>query len=169
MKKLCALLLLLFLVACGSRSGQSYIRCTHVPVGLVAGNVGETVITVQGYDEEILLWAISTTLTRDEFDEAFLQGTYLSDDEIHELFEYYATREMEGVTLYVAELTNEYVTIAKVYDYEIIDVDVLSRIWNVDNFENTVTLSSAIASLEDQNAECVTETIEIDEEDEEIN
>ena len=165
MKKLCALLLLLFLAACDSRSGGSYTRCVNVSAGLVAGDAKETVVTVEGYDEDILLWAVFTTLTRDEFDEAFLQGMYLSDNEIHELFEGYSEQEMEGITIHIYELTSEYVTIAKVYDYTIFDAYELNRIWGVDNFENTVTLSSAIASLEDQNAVC--ETIELEEEYEE--
>jgi len=166
MKKLRSLLFLLILVACGnSRSGGSYTTCDNVLVGLVADDVGETVITVEGYDDEVLLWTISTTLTRAEFNEAFLQGTYLSNDEIHELFEYYSEREMEGISLYIAELTNEHVVIAKSYDYIVIDNDELSRIWGVDNFENTVTLSAAIASLEDQDAMC--ETVAIEDENEE--
>jgi len=146
-------------------SGESLTNCTDIAASLVAGNIGETIIEVHGYEEEILLWTVSTTLTRDEFDEAFLHGTYLSDDEIHELFEYYSQREMEGVTFYIAELTSEHVVIAKVYDYSAIDVDELSRIWGVDNFENTVTLSSAIASLEDQDAVCETIVIEREDDD----
>ena len=167
MKKLCSLFFLLILGACGSMGGDTYTRCAYVPAGLVADDVGDTVITVKGYDEDILLWTVSTTLTRDEFDEAFSQGVYLSDDEIHELFEYYAQREMEGITFHVDELTNEHIPITKIYDYEVIDDDELNRIWGVDNFENTVTLSSAIASLEDQEAECVLIELEEEEYDEE--
>lgn len=164
-KKSCSLLFLLFLVACSSMSGESYTECINVSASLVAGNAGETVVMVRGSDEEILLWTINTTLSRDEFDEAFLQGTYLSNDEIHELFEYYSDREMEGITLHIEEMTREYVTITRTYDYTVVDVSELSRIWGVDNFENTVSLSSAIASLEDQGAQCVTETVEVEDDE----
>ena len=143
-------------------SGESYTECINVSDSLVANGAGETFITVRGSDEEILLWMINTTLSRDEFEEAFLQGTYLSNDEIHELFEYYSEREAEGVSIHIEEMTREYVSIARTYDYSVVDVNELSRIWGVDNFENTVTLSAAIASLEDQGAECVTEILEIE-------
>ena len=167
MKKLCSLLFLLFLVACGLRiSGGSYTRCTEITGGLAGVDIGQTVITVQGYDEDILLWTVTTTLTREEFDQEFLHGIYLSDDEIHELFEAYTESEDEGITFYINALNNDYVIISMVYDYAVIaDLD---RIWNVDDFESTVTLSSAIAGLEDHGAICETteQEAETEEEDE---
>lgn len=161
-KKSWSLLFLLSLVACNSMSGESFTECINVADSLVADASGETVVTVRGSDEDILLWTINTTLSRDEFEEAFLQGTYLSNDEIHELFEYYSDREIEGITLHIVEMTREFVTLARTYDYSVVDTDELSRIWGVDNFENTVILSLAIASLEDQGAQCVSEIIEVE-------
>jgi len=163
MKKLYALLFLLFLVACDRMSGESYTRCTNINRGLAGDDVGQTVIMIQGYDEDISLWTVNTTLTRSEFDQEFLHGRYLSDAEIHELFEMYNQSEIEGITFHIADLNNHSVVIAKVYDYSIISVADLSRIWNVDDFEDTVTLSSAIAGLEYQGAECATVPVEEDE------
>ena len=163
MKKLWILLFLLFLTACSlGMSGGSYTRCAEVTSGLAGVDVGQTVIMIQGYDEDILLWTVSTTLTRDEFDEEFLQGMYLSDDEIHELFEAYTQSEVEGITFYISDLSNDFVVITQVYDYSIISTADLNRIWGVGNFEETVTLSAAIAGLEDTGAVCETTEPEVD-------
>lgn len=156
MKKLCALLFLLFLAACSGMDGESHTTCTNITVGLAGANVGETIVTVQGYDEDILLWTVNTTLTRTEFDQEFLHGMYLSDDEIHELFAIYNQSEVEGITFHIADLNNNYVAIEKVYNYSVISTTDLNRIWGVDDFEDTVTLSSAIAGLEGQGAVCDT-------------
>lgn len=165
MKKFCAGLVLLFLVACDRMTGESYTRCVEVAEGLVGSDIGTTMITVQGYDEEILLWTVHTTLTREAFEQEFQQGLYLSDDEIHELFEGYSQQEVEGITFYVTDLTHDDVVIAKVYDYSVISTTYLNRIWDVDNFEDAVTVSSAISGLEDQGAIC--EIVEIEAETEE--
>jgi len=154
MKKLYALLFLLFLVACDGMSGESHITCNNVAGSLAGPHVGETVVRVQGYDEDILSWRIETTLTRAEFDHEFLHGMYLSNDEIHELFEMYNRSEVAGITFYISELSNNYVVIAKIYDYSAISIPDLNRIWGIDDFEDAVTLSSAIAGLEDQGAVC---------------
>lgn len=159
MKKIGAVLCLLFLVACDRMSGESYTSCTGIADGLAGVNVGTTEVTVQGYDEEILVWTVYTTLTREELNEEFLNDRYLSDDEIHEWFEMYSETEIDGINFHVSELTNEYIVIAKVYDYSLISTTYLNNVWNVENFEDAVTLSSAIAGLRDQGATC--EIIEI--------
>jgi len=164
MKIFYTLSLLLFLVACSRMSGESYISCTEITEGLAGNNIGQTVITVQGYDEEILIWTVNTTMTRTEFEQEFFQDIYLSDEEIHELFEIYNQEEIYGITSYISELTNNHVVITMIYDYSIIsDVD-LNHIWGVDDFEGTVTLSTAIAGLEDQGAFCeiTQQEVEID-------
>ena len=166
MKKLGAMLFLLFLVACGGMSGESYTRCVGVADGLAGIDVGTTVVTVQGYDEEILLWTVHTTLTREELDQEFLQGRYLSDDEIHEWFEMYSQDEVEGVTFYVVELTHEHIVIARVDDYSVISASNLNRIWDVENFEDAITLSAAISGLEDRDATCELVEIEVETEEE---
>jgi len=51
------------------------MRCANVADSLLVGNIGETVITVQGYDDEILFWTVSTTVTREEFREAYSRET----------------------------------------------------------------------------------------------
>lgn len=164
MKIFYTLSLLLFLVACNRMSGESYISCTEITEGLTGNNIGQTVITVQGYDEEILIWTVNTTMTRTEFEQEFFQDIHLSDEEIHELFEIYNQEEIYGITSYISELTNNHVVITMIYDYSTIsDVD-LNHIWGVDDFEGTVTLSTAIAGLEDQGAFCeiTQQEVEID-------
>jgi len=145
-------------------SGESSARCTNISDGLAGDGIGKTVVTVQGYDEAILFWTVETTLTRAEFDERELQDQFLSDDEIHELFELYNQGEAYGITFHIAELNNASVVIAKVYDYSVISVAELNRIWGVDDFEDSVTLSSAITGLEDRGAVCEVEMIEVEEE-----
>jgi len=156
MKKLYIVLLLslFFLVACDRMSGDSYISCSNINPGLAGSGVGASVVTIKGYDEEIILWRLETTLTRAEFDQAFLDGMYLSDAEIHELFAIYNQSEVVGITFQVAELNHQSVVIAKIYDYEVMAATDLNRIWSVEDFEDSVTLSSAIAGLEDQGAVC---------------
>ena len=163
MKKFYVLLLLLFLVACDGMSGKSYITCVEVTEGLVGSGIGQTIITIQGNDEDILVWTVNTAVTRAEFEQEFLQEAYLSDDEIHELFERYSQSVVEGVTSHIDELTNDHVVITMIYDYSMISHNDLNFIWDVDDFENVVTLSSAISGLENQGAVCEIEMIELKE------
>ena len=166
MKKLVTLLVLLFLTACGEQPvepiGEIYMRCTP-PTGVLA-NSGETVISVRGYNDEISLWTVRMTLPRDEFDQEFLQDIDLSDDEVHELFATYNQSEIEGITFQLAELNNDYVVLAMIYDYSTIASDHLNQIWGVGSFEDVVTFSSVIAGLEELGAVCA--IMEIDEVDE---
>jgi len=148
-------------------SGDSHIRCTSIAESLVAGDVGNTVITMQGYNEDILLWTVSTTVTRDEFSEVFSKDIYLSDDEIYEILENYTQNEIEGITFHIAEITGSHIVIRQDFDYSVIDIDELNRLWDVNNFESAVSLSSAIAELENRGAECAVVEIE-DENDEDI-
>lgn len=148
------LLSVFFLVACDRMSGKSYINCSNINPGLAGDGVGESVITIQGYDETIVLWTLETTLTRDEFEQAFLDGIYLSDAEIYELFAIYNQSEAPGITFHVVDLNHQFIVIAKVYDYEVMVATDLNRIWSVEDFEDSVTLSSAIAGLEYQGADC---------------
>lgn len=154
-KKLFAIVTVLFLASCSSKmSGSTTTTCTGAPS--VYTN-DDTVIIIEGYDEEIRIWTVRSRLTREYFNEHVLEGTDLTDDEIIEMFEYLNTLEAEGFELELVSLDESEAIIEYVYDYTIISSEGLSNIWRVDDFEREVTLSSAIRGLEDQNAVCHTE------------
>ena len=155
MKKIYAILVLLFLLtACNRISGDSHVICTDVAQGLFGIETGATTIEIYGENEDILTWKVSTELPRSWFDEVFLNGIFLSDSEIRELFQEYNKSEMEGIVVYLTEINADHVIISMIYDYGVISVDDLNIIWDVENFEENVTLSFAIAGLEEGGAMC---------------
>ena len=161
MKKLSILVVLLFLAGCSDNmTGVTQTTCVDLEMSLVRPGVGETVITIDGDGEDIMFWRVATTLTRAEFDTEFLQGLYLSDDEIHDLFTQYSPSTMQGVIVYVSELNDDYITITQVFDYAGMSLEDLNNLWNVDDFESDVTLSAAIEGLEENGAYCTIIEIE---------
>jgi len=140
-------------------SGSTLTSCAVVDGGLLRPGVGESIIEIEGFDELIITWTVSTTLTRAEFDDEFLNGIYLSDEEIHDLFARYNPHTITGVIVYISELTDDTVTIARVYNYGGISNEDLSYLWNVEDFAESITLSAAIEGLVEQGAVC--NTIEI--------
>ena len=155
MKKLFAIITILFLAACSSRmSGPTTTTCTNAPQVFSAD---DTVVIIKGYDEEIRMWTEQTTLTREQLNDYVLEGMDLTDDEIVELFEYLNTLETEGFDLRLVSLSDSQAIIEYVYDYTIISSEELSDIWDVDDFEREITLSAAIRGLESQDAVCNTE------------
>ena len=163
MKKLSVLIILFFLTACSGMTGPTVTNCVGVEESLVQSGVGQTVIEIQGYNEDIITWTVSTTLTRAEFDVEFLNGIYLSDEEIHDLFANYNPHTIPGVFVYVSELNADYLTITRVYNYGGMNNEDLSRLWGVDDFSDSVTLSTAIESLEERGATCIIFEVEPDE------
>lgn len=151
--KLGILVILLFLTGCSRMTGPTLTSCEGIQAGLVSYGVGETVIIIEGYDEEILTWTVSTTLTRVEFDAEFLHGIYLSDEEIYDLFVRYNPLTITGVVVSV-ETSENHITIHHIYHYHGISDEDLNQLWGVDDFTNDITLSSAIEGLEEQGAVC---------------
>ncbi|MCL1990083.1 MAG: hypothetical protein FWG67_04250 [Defluviitaleaceae bacterium] len=164
MKKLCMLLVLLFLIACQTVEvervdtfivGASTIRCI--------GDAHE-MITIEGYDERILSWTVSMTSSRAEFDQAFLQDVAVSDEEIMQLFSPEDQPDIAGVNFEIAVLNADYVVIELIYDYTVIPVEELNRMWDVEDFENTVTLSSVVSNLAADEMACQLVEVEADDE-----
>lgn len=153
MKKLAILSLLLFLLACNSIEGESSVSCHD----------GATLIRIEGYHDEIVHWTVQTTLTRAEFDETFSQGMYLTDHEIIDLFVQY--QSVVGITAQVIELESDDLVIEINYDYTVIPVAELSRIWGVEDFEDSITLSLAIIGLEEAGMVCEISSIMPDEDE----
>jgi len=154
MLKLSVLVLLLFLTACSRMSGSTLTSCAVEDGGLVRSGVGESIIEIEGFDETIITWTVSTTLTRAEFNAEFLDGNYLSVEEIHDLFARYNPYIITGVIVYIAELNEDYITIRRVYNYGGISNEELSRLWSVEDFAEEVTLSGAIGGLTENGAVC---------------
>lgn len=166
MKKLGFLTIILFLTACNRMTGSTITTCFAIDAGLVGDGVGQTMLEIIGRDEEIIIWTVNTTLTRAEFDVEFLDGIYLSDEEIHDLFARYNANVITGAMVLITELTSEIVTITKIYNYENINNEQLSLLWGVDDFSDAVTLSSAIEGLMEQGANCATVTANLADDDE---
>ncbi|MCL1990082.1 MAG: hypothetical protein FWG67_04245 [Defluviitaleaceae bacterium] len=145
MKKLGMLFMSLFLVACSRIEGESIVSCV---------DDATTVMRIEGYDDEILRWTVSTTSSRDEFEQEVLQGVPLSQMEIIHLFARYNQRNSDGILFQIAELNNAYIVMEVVYDYTLIPIETLNSMWHVEDFENDVTLSAAIAGLEEQGLIC---------------
>ena len=162
MKKLFVLLFILFLTACSQMTGSTLTSCAVADGGLVRSGLGESIIEIEGFDELILTWTVSTTMTRADFDTEFLGGIYLSDEEIHDLFARYNPHTISGVIVYVSELTEASVTVTRVYNYGGISNEDLSRLWGVDDFADEVTLSGAIEGLVESGAVCNTIEVEVE-------
>lgn len=154
-KKLFVIPVVLFLAACSSRmSGHTTTTCTNASPMI---NSGDTVIVIEGFDEEIVTWTVRTTLTREQFKEHVLEGNDLTDDEIADMFRYLNTLETDGIQLTLASLSDNEAVIEYVYDYTIISSEELNTKWNVEDFEREVTLRAAIRGLEERDAVCNTE------------
>jgi len=152
MKKLAILFVVLFLVACNGTEGESITKCVDGAI--------ETII--EGYNDEIVRWIVRRTITRAEFDEEFSQDMYLTDDEIVDLFAQYSS--IEGISAQVIELSSNELVVEIIYDYTVIPVAELSRMWGVDDFEDSITLSLAITGLEEENIVCEVSTTPEEEE-----
>ena len=145
MKKLSLLFALLFLVACNGEeaSDETITTCRD----------GERVVIIEGFEEEIVRFTVSITLTRSEFNADFLQGAEVNDEDIRMLFSDVNQLD-EGITFRLARLTGEYAVIEMTYDYGMIPSDELAQMWGVPNFEDAITLSAVIASLENGSMQC---------------
>lgn len=155
LKKLLAMVAVLFLTACSSRmNGETTTICTNAPD---AGVPADVVVTIEGDDEDIRVWNERFTMTREQFNVHFLEGEHLIDDEISELFDYLNMLEADGFELRLVALSDQEVVIEYVYDYAVISSEALNELWEVDDFEGEITLSAAIRGLESQGAICRTD------------
>lgn len=162
MKKIIALGFVLFLTACSGIEGATSTSCTDVENGVAGAGVGTTTVVIESDYEQILQWNVHTSITRAELNSQFLNDVYMTDDEIHDLFATYSVSSMDGVQVVVSEINDDYVTLTQTYNYSLMLEEDLNFLWRVDNFSQDVTLSSAIAGLENQGATCEVMTLHVD-------
>jgi len=155
MKKVLVIGVILFLAACSSRmSGETTTVCADAPASL---GLGEAVVTIEGMDENILVWTERTTMTRDEYNQLW-QGIIPTEEDIRAWFDSAANDTgMQGVTWVLVSVDDETVVTDFIYNYEEMSESDLNLRWETDDFSREVTLTGAIAGLEDQDATCRTD------------
>ena len=136
------------LVACGGSRmrGDTTTVCENAP-STFSGNIGTTVVTIEGTDEDIRTWTERTTFTRDEFN--LLTGEVFTDEEIREEINFIGDRLATGVSLSLVSLDANTVVLDYIYNYDDMSLRDLNTVWQTDDFERSVTLSSAIGGLEE--------------------
>ena len=156
LKKLFAIAAVLFLAACSSRmSGETTTVCTDAPSTQIS--IADTVVTIEGMDENILTWTERMSLGRSDYAHYFF-GMELEDEEIQEIFDTLEqTMASSGMSWHLISLDDDTIVVEFVYDYEEMSTNDLNEIWEVDDFEREVTLSAAIAGLEYEAATCTTD------------
>ena len=161
MKKLLMLGMLgivLFLGACSSRmSGETTTVCTSAPSTQVSRQeIVETVVTIEGMDEEILMWTERMVFDRDDYLQYFFQMD-LTDEEIRDIFDTLEHVMGDGLSWHIISLSEDTIELEFVYNYEEMSISDLNYVWGTDNFEREVTLTGAIAGLEEEGAVCQTD------------
>ena len=146
--------MILFLAACSSRMrGESTTVCTNAPSTL--GLVGETTVTIEGMDETIVTWTERTVMNRDIYNQLW-QGVTPTDEDIREWFDGPMNNTgMQGVYWVLVSVDANTVVTDYIYYYEQISERDLRSIWATANSISEITLTSAIAGLEELgNATC---------------
>jgi len=154
MKKLALLMVgvALFLVGCSDEmSGESTTVCRNAPSTLMTTQP-DTVVTIEGMDENILTWTERVTITPLEYGYYFW-GVELSDADIRDIFDLYAD-PIDGLSWHIVSLDSNTLVFDAVYHYDLMPVRALNEIWEVDDFHREVTLTGAIGGLEDAGASC---------------
>jgi len=155
MKKLLIIGAVLFLAACSNEmSGETVTVCRTAPSHRMP-IATDTVVTIEGMDEDIIVWTERITVTPSEYSQ-FFWGFELDEDEIREAFEWYAN-PVNGIGWRLISLDANTLVFDAIYYYEDIPRSFLNEIWDPYDFENDVTLSSAIRGLEAQDANCQTD------------
>ena len=153
-KKGLCILGLLFLTGCSrAMSGPSLTTCTEA---LSMYGDEETVVFIEGYDEEIVTWTIQSTFTRESFRMLVTDEEPLTDEEIADMVAYLNAQMDVGFELYLVTLEADEIVLSYRQDYALISDEQLAARWEVEDFEREITLSSAIRGLEAQGAVCVT-------------
>jgi len=149
MKKLLtisAFALVLFLAACSNEmSGETTTVCRNANSYAIS-IVDDAVVTLEGMDENILTWTERITMSRDDYADYFW-GVDLTDEDIQEIFDVYSI-PIDGESWHLISLNESTLEFDVVFNYEDTPLSVLNTRWNTSDFENDVTLSSAIAGLE---------------------
>ena len=146
--------LLLFLHGCFSSQmvGESVTICTGAPSTI--GNVGETTVIIEGYDESIIRWTERTIFDRDEYESYFWGGYFPTDEDIRNWFEGPMNTAPDGIKWSINAITTDYIEAELIYDYTMISLETLNEIWQTENFAEEVTISSAVAGLVEDGAVC---------------
>jgi len=161
MKKLLIIgaVLVLLLAACSSRiSGETTTVCENT--GVSPWGIGETTVTIEGMDEDILIWRVEVIFDREEYNNQFWGGMEPTDADITQWFDSPESQNLEGingVNWYLVSLDDDTLVTEIVYYYEEMSEGDLNNAWDVDSFEREVTLSGAIGGLEDEGATCQTD------------
>ncbi|MCL2559453.1 MAG: hypothetical protein FWE07_03100 [Turicibacter sp.] len=146
---------LFVLTACSrGMSGSSVTTCIDAP-SMYRNE--ETIIIIDGYDEDIQTWTVRSIFTREELIAYVTNGEVLTDDEIADMIDYTNSYLSAGFELVLVSLSQDEAIIEYVYDYTVISAEHLSERWDVEDFEREITLSDAIRGLESQEALCTTE------------
>jgi len=156
MKKLLGLLtlgLVFVLSACGGMSGETTTVCRNAPTHTMSGVTG-TVVTIEGYDEDILTWTERITTTVDVYSNTFVGGLELSEDDIRAIFDDFST-PVDGTSWHLVSINGNDLVFDVLYNYEEMPLRILNQRWE-GGFDG-VTLSAAIRGLEDQGANCQTD------------
>jgi len=155
-KMLLAIGAILFLSACSSGiSGETTTVCRNVEAS--RWDIGTTVITIEGMDEHILTWTERTIFDRDAYNNYFWAGGEPSDEDITGWFDSSASQNLDGVTgvnWNLVALDDNMLVTELIYNYGVMSEEALNRIWETENFEREITLTFAIADLEEAGATC---------------
>jgi hypothetical protein len=155
LKKSFAIVVVLFLAACSSKmSGATTTTCTDASFSSsYLTEVPFGTIIIEGYDEEINVWTERIEQSRSEYIDLYWGGVDPGDEELEEWFATVGEAAIEtGFSWTLFSLDEDAVIHGIVYDYSLIPTSELSEIWGVDDFEKEVTLTAAIAGLEDHTA-----------------
>jgi len=154
MKKLSLLFAfgLLFLVGCSNEmSGPSTTVCTNAPASVVS-TADDVVVTIIGYDEDIITWTERMTMSPAAYTDFFF-GFEMSLEDISEFFTL-LEEPIEGESWHLISINEDTMVFELRFDYNDIPLATLNGIWGTTNFHNEVTLSAAIAGLNDADASC---------------
>jgi len=160
LKKLFAFGVVLFLAACGEGiSGATITTCTDASLSsssVTSVSVGTVII--DGYDEEIRLWTERIEQNRHQYVASHWDGEDPGDDVIEDWFAAVGEADAElGIVWTLVSLDEDTIIHEVIYDYSLIPEAELNEAWNVDDFDDEVTLTTAIIGLESRDATiCIT-------------
>lgn len=151
---LLALFVMFILSACqGSRmSGQTTTVCVNAPSTI--GGIGETIVTIEGDDEQIIRWIEQTTFDRLEYESYFWGGYEPTEEDIRNWFEGPMNQAPDGISWALTYISETVIKATLTYDYLTLDEATLNDIWQTQNFFEDVSVSSAIAGLREDGATC---------------
>ena len=124
-------------------------------------NIGSTVITIEGMDENIVTWTERTIFNRNEYSNLFWPAEEEPTDEaIRDWFSSPESQNLNGITginWYLRMIDDDRLVTELVLNYGLIPEEELNRIWETDNFQREITLTYAINDLEEAGGICQTD------------